>query len=193
MWFLRRHTSLMLCGLVLLWLAGCGTGPESGEGNAVNPATPLALNHPYREGGITVTVTRYAAPVDLATTPISAENRLPDFHVVLIVCTLTNTTGSDLDVETRLQSSASGGGGVGKLVDVPPAAINEQDMHGKTGAALDAVDLVRAGATVSRMSYFQVDPDLTAMAFYLNTWTPGSSSNDNLPPLFTVSIPSHLS
>src|SRR5579859_6344890 len=31
-----------------------------------------------------------------------------------------------------------------------------------------------------RMSYFQVDPDLTAMAFYLNTWTPG---NNDLPPL----------
>jgi hypothetical protein len=71
------------------------------------------------------------------------------------------------------------------------AAINDQDMHGKTGATLDTIDLVRAGSTVQRMSYFQVDPDLMAMAmaFYLNTWTPGTSGNNNLPPLFTVSIP----
>lgn len=181
----QRRVCLALCGLALLGLANCG-GNQDGGGN--KPVSPLVLNQSYSEGGITVTVTRYDAPVDSSTTPISPDNRLTGFHVVLIVCSLTNTGGGDLAVETRLTSSTSGDT-IGKLVDVPPAAINDQDMQGKVGAALDAVDLVRAGSTVRRMSYFQVDPDLTAMAFYLNIWTPGTSGNNNLAPLFTVSIP----
>jgi|SRR5579872_3992253 len=185
--FFHRRVCLALCGLVLLGLASCG-GSLDGGGN--KPVSPLVLNQSYSEGGITVTVTRYEAPVDSSTTPISPDNRVQGFHVLLVACSLTNTSGGDLDVETRLTSSISGGN-IGKLVDVPPAAINDQDMQGKVGAALDAVDLVRAGATVRRMSYFQVDPDLTAMAFYLNIWTPGTSGNNNLAPLFTVSIPAH--
>lgn len=186
----RRIIRLALLGLSLAALAGCAAGSANGNGDGSGPVAKMVLSQQYREGGITVTVTRYQAPVDPASTPITPDHRLQQFTVISINCTLTNTTSSDLDVETRIRSTASGGG-QGKLVDNPPDAINRQDMVGVSSALLDAANLVRAGATVRRTVYFQVDPDLTVVAFYLNTWTPGAppGSTNNLPALFTLSIP----
>ncbi len=189
----RRMTRCLIGGLVLLGLTGCGaigdTGGD-GSGGSSGPPAPLVLNQAYSEGGITVTVTRYQAPVDPASAPISPDNRVPNVHVVYIACTLTNTTGQALGVETRLQSTSAGGGGIGKFVDLAPDAINGQDVVGRSASDLDALEVLPAGKTAQRTVYFQVDPDLTTMAFYLNTWTPTSHGNSNLPPLFLIRIPS---
>lgn len=178
---------ILLAGAILLalvGLAGCASSPNGAPG-------PLALNHVYSEGGISIVIARYDRRVDPATLPVKLgplDANLPGAHIIRLGCVLENTSASDWNVEPRLQATASGGSIQGSA-DLPPVIINTTLTH-DINAPVDesAVYRVPAHQTVIRTLYFQITADLHTMSLYLNQWTPGKSDNASLAPLFTLDV-----
>ena len=88
--------------------------------------------------------------------------------------------------EARLQTLTPDGD-IGGFIDLAPVVINGQQVYMKS-VNYETLDLVDAGQTVQRSVYYLIDPDLTAMALYLNIWTPGQRDFTNLAPLCVVNV-----
>ncbi|HLY32083.1 MAG TPA: hypothetical protein VKQ36_13720, partial [Ktedonobacterales bacterium] len=146
----------------------------------------LTLNTPYHSHGFVLTVTALSRQIDPNEVPFNPQDRPPQQHFVRLDYTLHNTTRHNQDVEARLQTLTPDGD-IGGFIDLAPVVINGQQVYMKS-VNYETLDLVDAGQTVQRSVYYLIDPDLTAMALYLNIWTPGQRDFTNLAPLCVVNV-----